>query len=361
MYVGSLFSGIRGFELGFSREGFETKWFVEDNSYCQAVLKKNFPNIPIYGNIREIDFWKLERVNILTGGFPCQDISCANPRGEGISGERSGLWSYYAEAIREIRPKYAIIENVPMLANKGLNIVLRDLAENGYDAEWFCLRASDFGALHRRERLFVIAYPNNSRNTTSRCNDNNMWEENMQGRESQFKSDGQVNTSNINEQLRNKVHRQQPNDEGGVTSNPNHQRQPQLQRGKQDIRGRDNNGIETLTHSSNSNKGQHKDENQEVCSRRDSLTSCFITNDWDERIQRFCEESLQGQQGFSWCQDVRRIDDLQKRPDIPEPLFRGGRDGLPNWMDRIKCCGNAVVPQVAHFIARRIKEIERVK
>ena len=296
MYVGSLFSGIGGFELGFSREGVETKWFVEDNSYCQAVLKKNFPNIPIYGNIREIDFWKLERVNILTGGFPCQDISCANPRGEGISGERSGLWSYYAKAIREIRPKYAIIENVPMLANKGLNIVLRDLAENGYDAEWFCLRASDFGALHRRERLFVIAYPN--------------------------------------EQLRDEIHGQQPNDERGVTTDPNHQRQPQLQRGKQDTRGRVNNGFEE---------------------------TCFITNDWINRIQRFSEESLQGQQGFSWCQDVRRIEDLQERPDIPEPLFRGGRDGLPNWMDRIKCCGNAVVPQVAHFIARRIKEIERVK
>ena len=323
MNVGSLFSGIGGFELGFEREGFETEWFVEDNPYCQAVLRKNFPNTPVYGDIRELDFGKLKEVNTLTGGFPCQDISCANPKGEGIQGERSGLWVYYAKAIREIRPEYAIIENVPMLANRGLNVVLGNLAENGYDAEWFCLRASNFGALHRRERLFVIAYPN--------------------------------------EQLRNEIHGQQPNDERGIAPNPNHQRQPQLQRSEQDIRGRINNGIETLTPHSNSNKGQCEYENQEVCPRGNSPSPRFITYDFRDRIQRCAEESLQSKQGFSWCADVRRIEDLQGRPSIPQPLFRGGRDGIPNWMDRIKCCGNAVVPQVAQFIARRIKEIEGEK
>ena len=303
--VGSLFSGIGGLELGFKREGFETKWFIEDDEYCQQTLKKNFSTTPIYGDIREVDFRKLERVDILTGGFPCQDISCANPKGKGIAGERSGLWSYYAKAIREIRPEYAVIENVPMLANRGLNVVLRDLTENGYDAEWFCLRASDFGALHRRERLFVIAYPKSERF----CDEYN-------GKDIRKI----IGKSNI---IRNETK--------STSTNPNHQRQSQLQRGKQDIGERDNNHIETH----------------------------FITNDWNERIQRFCTESLQGEQGFSWCQDVRRIEDLQGRPDIPQPLFRGGRDGIPNWMDRIKCCGNAVVPQVAQFIARRIKEREK--
>ena len=304
--VGSLFSGIGGFELGFEREGFETKWFIENNEYCQAVLRKNFPNIPIYEDIREVDFRKLERINILTGGFPCQDISCANPRGKGIEGERSGLWSYYAKAIREIRPEYAVIENVPMLANRGLNVVLRDLAENGYDAEWFCLRASDFGALHRRERLFVITHPN-------------------------------------------------------------HQRELQLQRSKQDIGERIDNSVETLNTSNFDCNGSRENANGlyvspskirgEIHTKRPSPH--FITDDWEERISRFWRETIQKEQGFSWCQDVRRIEDLQERPDIPQPLFRGGRDGIPNWMDRIKCCGNAVVPQVAQFIARRIKEIEK--
>ena len=298
MFVGSLFSGIGGIELGFKREGFRTKWFIEKDEYCQAVLRKNFPGISIYGNIQEINFRELERVDILTGGFPCQDISCANPKGKGIEGERSGLWSYYAKAIRAILPKYAIIENVPALANKGLNIVLRDIAEAGYDAEWFTLRASDFGAVHRRERLFIIVYPN-------------IYELNKERRVQKGKEttiDGVSTSSDIN-------------------------------------------SVRYMRQS----EGKRIQWEDETCREN---SECFITNDFEDRIQRFCEESLQGQQGFSWCQDVRKVEDLQGRPDIPEPLFRGGRDGVPYWMDRIKCCGNAVVPQVAQFIARRIREIE---
>lgn len=304
--VGSLFSGIGGIELGFKREDFETKWFIENNEYCRAILRKHWSEVPIYGDIRTVNFSSLTPVDILTGGFPCQDISRANPRGEGISGSRSGLWSYYAKAIREIRPQYAIIENVPALANKGLNIVLRDIAEAGYDAEWFTLRASDFGALHRRERLFVIAYPASTRMERN----DGCGLQNIEG------GGERMGTGEF---------------ERITTSNINYQRQLQLQRSEQDIRRWDNNGLEGR----------------------------FITNDWNERIQRVCEELLQGEQGFSWCKDVRRIKDLQERPDIPQPLFRGGRDGLPAWMERIKCCGNAVVPQVAQFIARRIREIEK--
>ena len=332
MNIGSLFSGIGGMELGFEREGFETKWFIENNEYCKAVLKKNFPGVPVYGDIREINFGELKKVDILTGGFPCQDISQANPRGKGIAGERSGLWSYYAEAIREIRPKYAVIENVPTLANRGLNVVLRDIAEAGYDAEWFTLRASDFGALHRRERLFIVAYP-----TSARMEGNDgvglqtVEERGEQMGAREFERNTSANSNGVGIQAQRQVHKGKSNFEGGVTPDINHQRQLQLQRGKQDIGQRDNNGL----------KGR------------------FITHDWHERIQRFCKESLQGQQGFSWCQDVRRIEDLHGRSNIPEPLFRGGRDGFPFWMERIKCCGNAVVPQVAQFIARRIKEIEK--
>lgn len=307
--VGSLFSGIGGIELGFEREGFETKWFIENNEYCQAVLKKHWPNIPIYGDIREIDFRKLERVDILTGGFPCQDISCANPKGKGIEGERSGLWSYYAKAIREIRPKYAVIENVPALANKGLHIVLRDIAEMGYDADGVPLRASDFGALHRRERLFIIIYPNSHELDKERRI--------QKGKEAT--TDGAVAYSN-------QLSARKKNREG---------------MGEAEEISRVDRSEERSIWMSNRTVGER-----------------FITNDLYARLSRYKQESLQGEQGFSWCQDVRRIEDLCGRSDIPEPLFRGGRDGIPYWMDRIKCCGNAVVPQVAQFIARRIKEME---
>jgi len=332
-YVGSLFGGIGGFELGFAREGFKTKWFIENNEYCQAVLRKNFPNTPIYGDIRKLNFGELKEVDILTGGFPCQDISCANPKGKGIEGERSGLWTYYAKAIREIQPEYAVIENVPMLANRGLNFVLRDLAEDGYDAEWFCLRASDFGALHRRERLFVIAYPSSTRmerNDGCRLQNSERGEEQMGARE--FKKCISPNSNGGQCKYENQELCTGRNSSTTCfVTDPNYQRQLQPQRSKQDIGGRIGDGVETR----------------------------FVTNDFRNRIQRCAEESLQGEQGFSWCTNVRRIEDLQGRPDIPEPLFRGGHDGIPSWMDRIKCCGNAVVPQVAQFIARRIKEIEK--
>ena len=137
--IGSLFSGIGGIELGFEKAGeFKTIWFVENNEFCQKVLRKHWAYAKIHGDIAKIRWNCLERPDILTGGFPCQDISVAG-KGKGITGKRSGLWKYYAEAIGILRPKYAVIENVPMLINRGLNVILADLAKNGYDAEWFNL------------------------------------------------------------------------------------------------------------------------------------------------------------------------------------------------------------------------------
>ena len=152
--------GSAEFELGFERTGcFRTRWFVEWDPYAQAVLRKRFPNTTVYADITTIDFSTVQKVDILTGGFPCQDISNAGKR-IGITGGRSGLWKEYTRAIREIRPQYAVIENVAALVGRGLNVVLSDLAEIGYDSEWYNLSASAVGAPHRRERIFIIAYPN---------------------------------------------------------------------------------------------------------------------------------------------------------------------------------------------------------
>lgn len=163
MRVGSLFSGIGGIELGFELAGgFETAWFVEFDPYAQAVLRKNFPEVPIYGDIRTIDFQQAPPIDVLVGGFPCQDISNAGKRA-GISGERSGLWKEFARAIRETKPKYVFIENVGALLNRGLSTVLQDLHSLGYDAEWNCFPASAVGAPHRRDRIMVLAYPHGKR------------------------------------------------------------------------------------------------------------------------------------------------------------------------------------------------------
>ena len=157
--IGSLFSGIGGIELGFERtKGYRTEWFVENEPYAREILKKRFPDTTIYGDITELDFRKVPGIDILTGGFPCQDISNAGKRA-GIKGSRSGLWSYYLEAIRVLRPKFTLIENVSVLINRGLDVVLSDLASVGYDAEWYNISASSVGAPHKRERVFIISYP----------------------------------------------------------------------------------------------------------------------------------------------------------------------------------------------------------
>ena len=159
MKVGSLFAGIGGFDLGLERAGFEIAWQVEIDPYCQRVLAKHWPNVQRYGDIRAIDWATVPRVDMLCGGFPCQDLSFAGKRA-GIDGERSGLWSEYVRAIRALRPRYIIVENVPgLLTNEYMGRVLGDLAHSGYDAEWDCLPAGVFGAQHWRNRVWVLAYP----------------------------------------------------------------------------------------------------------------------------------------------------------------------------------------------------------
>jgi DNA (cytosine-5)-methyltransferase 1 len=154
--VGSLFSGIGGIELGLERAGdFNTLWFIENDKHAQTILKKHWPTAIIYDDITTIDFKSIPRIDILTGGFPCQDISNAGKRA-GITGSRSSLWKHYLRAIRILRPKYIIAENVAALINRGLDTVLADLASVGYDAEWHCISASSVGAPHRRDRVFII-------------------------------------------------------------------------------------------------------------------------------------------------------------------------------------------------------------
>jgi DNA (cytosine-5)-methyltransferase 1 len=158
MTIGSLFAGIGGFDLGFERAGFEIRWQVEIDPFCRAVLAMHWPQVRRYEDIRTVVGAELEPVDVLCGGFPCQDISFAG-RGGGIDGARSGLWGEFDRLIGLLRPAYVVVENVAALLTRGLGRVLGDLAARGYDAEWDCLPASAFGAPHRRDRLWLVAYP----------------------------------------------------------------------------------------------------------------------------------------------------------------------------------------------------------
>lgn len=166
MNVGSLFSGIGGFDLGFERAGMRVDWQVELDPYCRAVLAQHFPGAARYEDVREVGIGNLDPVDLICGGFPCQDLSSAG-RGAGIDGARSGLWAEFARIVRELRPRYVVVENVPaLLTGKGkrwdrgpIGRVLGDLAEARYDAEWACLSAREFGAPHLRKRVWIVAYP----------------------------------------------------------------------------------------------------------------------------------------------------------------------------------------------------------
>lgn len=164
MNVLDLFSGIGGFSLGLERAGMRTVAFCELDSGARSILAKHWPGIPCYADIRELTAARLAAdgivADVISGGFPCQDISCASPtRHLGIDGERSGLWSELARLVGEVRPRYAILENSSALAGRGLGRVLGDLAEIGYDAEWHCLRASDVGAPFEGDRIYLLATP----------------------------------------------------------------------------------------------------------------------------------------------------------------------------------------------------------
>ena len=165
-----LFSGIRGFSLGLERTGgFETVAFCEIDPFCRRVLAKHWPEVKQYEDVRTLTARTLQRdgigVDVICGGFPCQDISIVG-LGAGLNGDRSGLWSELRRLIREVRPRYAIVENVAALltgppARPGawFGRVLGDWAEIRYDVEWHSIPAAAVDAPHERDRVFLVAQP----------------------------------------------------------------------------------------------------------------------------------------------------------------------------------------------------------
>ena len=159
--IGSLFTGIAGLDRGVEQalaqlgQASRVEWQAEKDPYARAVLAKHYPTVRRYEDVRDVDA-HAPTVDLICGGFPCQDLSLAGKR-EGITGARSGLWSEFERCIRVLRPGLVFVENVPELAAY-LGHVLGPLAELGFDAEWGLLSAAAVGAPHRRERLFILAH-----------------------------------------------------------------------------------------------------------------------------------------------------------------------------------------------------------
>lgn len=157
--TGSLFAGIGGFDLGLERTcHFRTVWLAERDGYRRRVLARHWPHARLFRDVHHVSAKTAGPVDVLCGGFPCQDLSDAGKQ-RGIGGARSGLWSEFHRCVAEFRPSWVLIENVSSLARRGLATVLRDLAALRYDAEWADISAADVGAPHPRDRLWIAAYP----------------------------------------------------------------------------------------------------------------------------------------------------------------------------------------------------------
>lgn len=169
MYTfGSLFAGIGGIDLGFERAGLECKWQVEIDDYATKVLEKHWPDVSRWRDVKTFppDADNNWSVDVIAGGFPCQDISTAG-KGAGINGERSGLFFEIIRLAGQLRPRAIVLENVSALLVRGMGTVLAELAKVGYDAEWHCIPAAAVGAPHRRDRVFVIACKKNVADSSS--------------------------------------------------------------------------------------------------------------------------------------------------------------------------------------------------
>jgi DNA (cytosine-5)-methyltransferase 1 len=161
----SLFSGIGGLDLGLERAGMTVVGQVEIDSFCRSVLARHWPDVPLHDDVRTcVAWWRSEKrpdVDLVSAGFPCQPVSDTGYKL--VAGDERWLWPATAIVVRALRPSWLLLENVRGLLHRGFHDVLADLARCGYDAEWDCVPASAFGAPHRRDRLFVVAYPDGQR------------------------------------------------------------------------------------------------------------------------------------------------------------------------------------------------------
>lgn len=156
MKVGSLFSGIGGLDLGLERAGMTVAWQSEIDPYACRVLAKHWPDVPNLGDITSIDWSQVEPVDLICGGYPCQPFSSAGNR-LGAEDERH-LWPFMLDAIRVLRPRFILAENVTGHLSLGFDRVLADLAGSGFNVEWSTVSACSFGAPHPRERLYFVAH-----------------------------------------------------------------------------------------------------------------------------------------------------------------------------------------------------------
>lgn len=344
----SLFAGIGGIDLGLERAGMQVVAHSEIEPYACKVLAKHWPDVPNLGDIQTVKFgmaaavrrtgavletWDIGPIDVIAGGFPCQDISFAG-KGAGINeGTRSGLWTEYARAIRDIQPRYVIVENVAALLTRGLDRVLGDLAACGYDATWDCVPAAAVGAPHRRDRLFVVAtradldpvYPHASPM---------QWAQEQRGEPHR---DSEGTYSNAHSQPRSE---ERPNGGGGPS------RDGAGQGGRHGSMG---DGAPANT--SGQSEREPADEAFAVATCRNAWNE---PGSGGEPAAHAGSVEHEGDRDAEWRS---RAEGVYGRPASywsVEPGVGRVAPGISHRVDRLRCLGNAVVPQVAQYIGELV-------
>ena len=328
-----LFSGIGGFSLGLERTGgFETVAFCEIEEFPRKVLNKHWPDVPIYEDVRNVTAERLRAdgiiPDIITGGFPCQDISVAGNQAGIGEGTRSGLWSECARLLGDIRPRYAIFENVTALLSgdngRWFEQVLWDISQVGYDAEWHCISASELGAYHHRDRVWIICYPKHNGQPTSEIR-----ESHQKGNGSNQKGAKPAGKFARSGDTENVAH---PKSElWDVNEN---ERDPEISR--QELRSKQLGG--------RGMQGANKEN---------------ASNSKSERSQRGEEPRIFREGRKGWLElTSRQFCGFDGISEI-EPTICGGSNGLPNYAHRLKGLGNAVVPPIPQLLGHAILEAEK--
>ena len=321
MRFGSLFAGIGGFDLGLERAGMECAWQVEIDPWARRVLARHWPSVARYEDVKEVGHHNLEPVDVICGGFPCQDISHAGKRA-GIGGERSGLWGEYARIIRELRPRYVIVENVGALLVRGIDVVLRDLAESGYDAEWDIISAAAVGAPHLRERVWIVAYPK-----LSGVPERRGVEDPCANSERPSRVSGNVNKSGQQQ-------------EGEALAYPSDSGTDRRER----IEGDD--GRHGQAGGVGSGRGRSHGGSEDVGNSLRSIVEGLRPARQQEPHSRRGEVEAKRSGNGAW-------EYWTAEPDVGRVAH-----GVPRRVDRLRGLGNAVVPQVVEWIGHRIMEVE---
>jgi len=355
MKILDLFAGIGGFSYAAHNlvGGYTTTQFVEIDPYCQSVLRKNFPNIPIHDDIKTFK-GKPKQFDVLTAGFPCQDLSVAGKqRGIG-EGTRSGLFYEIIRLLGEIQPEFVLFENVRNLLSheNGTTFqeVLFQIAKAGYDAEWSLISARDMGACHLRQRLWIIAYPTGKYKNRTESSIQTGWDATVGFSAADSNDDGSSSSKRIRVD--------------GQADSSTQERQNQTSQSKRSSKSRNSRTVQRTAESSNSNEQglegrilQVNQKLQEVGSSAQEDTSS-TSNSNSQRTQSLTS----GQTTPIWTDaflssQKKRTLEPDWRRYVSEPTLRRGDDGLSGRVARLKALGNSIVPNCAAVPLQRIKDL----